>query len=293
MTAALLTAALYAGAMKWIKFSMPFQQVEQQEPTLIDLTFIKFPEPTPSPEPEPEPTPPAIQAEPPAPIPPAPVPAPVPPAPAPAPEPAPMPVVPPPPPKAEPTSPPEPKIDPAILRKQREVEEARAREATRQREVAKKRIEEKRRQQLAAKKAATAKKKAAEALANKARAVAKAREAVAAKEKAAAAKVRAAERARAAAAQRIASKPSAIKQSPPKYPRSAKQAGHQGTVTVSFTVGTSGKISAAQVSKSSGHSSLDKAALSAIKRWRFNPARNGLGQAVSYQYSIPIPFRLQ
>ena len=38
---------------------------------------------------------------------------------------------------------------------------------------------------------------------------------------------------------------------------------------------------------------LDNAALSAIRSWRFKPARNALGEAVSYSYTLPVPFRLR
>lgn len=260
MTVALLTAALYAGALKWGKFTFAYSDKPPEKIELIDLNLIEFietpaepvedttpPEPTLPPEPpetEPEaiPEPEPITEDPPIP----------------------EPVQPPPPPKVEPTPPPKPKIDPAILRKKREADAARARELKRQREVAKKRVEEKRRKQLAAQKIAAAKKKAT-----------------------------AAAKARAAAAKRVVSKPSAVSRPTPKYPSSARRAGHEGTVTLSFTVGSSGKVTSVRVAKSSGHSSLDNAALSAIRRWRFKPARNGLGQAVSYSYSLPIPFRLR
>ncbi|MFT6180892.1 MAG: protein TonB [Paracoccaceae bacterium] len=245
MTVALLTAALYAGALKWGKFTFAISETLPEKIELIDLNLIKFIEA--KAEPVAEPTPPEPEPKPPTGEPPVP-----------------EPVQPPPPPKVEPPPPPEPKIDPAIVRKKREVDAARTRELQRQREVAKKRVEEKRRRQLAAQKVATAKKKAV-----------------------------AAAKARAAAGQRIVSKPSAVSQPTPKYPSSARRAGHEGTVMLSFTVGTSGKVTSARVSKSSGHSPLDNAAIAAIRRWRFKPARNGLGQAVSYNYSLPIPFRLR
>ena len=201
---------------------------------------------------------------------PEPQPAPEPPAPEPTPpeppKPEPKPVVkaepePTPPPKVEPTPPPKPKVAPSIVKKQREAELAREREKARQREIARQRLEEKRRQKLAAQKAENARRKAAAA--------------------------------RAAAKKRIVSKPSGISQPEPKYPTAARRAGQQGTVTLSFTVGTSGKVTSVRIAKSSGHSLLDNAALAAIRRWRFKPARNALGEAVSYSYTLPVPFRLR
>ena len=255
-TVFLLTAALYASALKWGKVTFAFSEKPPERVALVDLTFIEFIEP--APEPVKAPTPPAPQPEP------TPQPEPSPPPP------EPEPVKPPPPPKIEPTPPPkpEPKADPAILWNERKAKATRERELKRQREIAKKRIEEKRRQKLAAQKSAATKKKIEDAK-------------------------RRADSARAAAAKRIGSKPFIISHPKPKYPSSAKLAGHQGTVTLSFTVSSSGKVISVRVSKSSGHSSLDNAAVSAIRRWRFKPARNGLGQAIRYQYSLPIPFVLK
>lgn len=262
ISVALLTAALYAGAIKWGKVTFHFPEKPPRKIALVDLTFIEFTEPAPEPEPEPSPPTPTPPPEPePTPPPPEPEPTPMP-------EPEPEPVKPPPPPEVEPTPPPKPKIDPAILRKEQEAKEAREREAKRQRDLAKKRLEEKRRQKLAAQKAAAARKKAEDAK-------------------------RRADAARAAAAKRIVSKPSIVSRRKPTYPSSARRAGHQGTVTVSFTVSSSGSVTSVRVSRSSGHSSLDNAAISAVRRWRFKPARNGLGQATSYKYSIPIPFVLK
>lgn len=61
----------------------------------------------------------------------------------------------------------------------------------------------------------------------------------------------------------------------PGYPKLAQEDGLEGSVTLSVHVKESGDFSAT-VSRSSGHSSLDKAALTAIKSWRFKPAmKNG------------------
>ena len=249
---ALLTAALFASALKWGKITIDLPEAPVKQAKLINLSFIEFQKPAPEPQPAPEP---------PAPEPPAPEPTPPEP-----PRPEPEPVVqtepePTPPPKVEPTPPPKPKVDPAIVKKQREAEEAREREKARQREIARQRLEEKRRQKLAAQKAENARRKAAAA--------------------------------RAAAKKRIVSKPSGLSQPKPKYPSAARRAGQQGTVTLSFTVGSSGKVTSVRVAKSSGYALLDNAALAAIRRWCFKPARNALGEAVSYSYTLPVPFRLR
>jgi len=174
-----------------------------------------------------------------------------------------------PPPKPEPGKPPAPDPGPlqkqaeekarraALLKKQAE-EKARAaviqKEKDRQRELAKKRVAEKMRRDRAA--------------------------------KAAAAK-------RAAEAKRVAVKPSSVSRKSPKYPSSSRRAGHQGTTIITFVVGTSGRVISARVTKSSGHAALDQAAISAVRTWRFTPARSGLGHAVPYTYKQSIPFRLK
>ncbi|MDB4618780.1 energy transducer TonB [bacterium] len=78
-----------------------------------------------------------------------------------------------------------------------------------------------------------------------------------------------------------------------KYPPAARRAGQQGTVTLSFTIGSSGTVISARIAESSGYTLLDNAALSAIRSWRFKPARNALGEAISYSYTLPVPFRLR
>lgn len=234
---ALLTAALFAGALKWVKVTIDLSDPPIQEARLIDLSFIRFQEPefTSTPQPSPQPTaPPPRSTE-------SPVPEPIP-------EPEPVAE-----PEPEPTPP--PKTDPAIVEKQHQAK------AARERELARKRIDEKRRQKLIAQKAENARMKAAAATA--------------------------------AARQRTVSKPSGISQPKPKYPPAARRAGQQGTVTLSFTIGSSGAVISARIAKSSGYALLDNAALSAILTWRFKPARNALGEAVNYSYTLPVPFQLR
>jgi|GEM_PF-558769 len=210
---------------------------------------------------------------------PAPPAAPTPPAPAsepPAPEAAPPPPEITPPERIEPPQPPPPPApDPAILRKElqkKKAAEKAAKKAARDRAATKKRIEEKRRKAREAVARAAAKKRA------KARA--------AAAQKAAAAK-------RAAHARRIVSKPSALSQKKPRYPSIALRAGHQGTTVLRLTIGSKGRVTSVTIAKSSGHRSLDQAALSVVRSWRFKPARNGAGKAVPYTINQAIPFRIR
>ena len=73
------------------------------------------------------------------------------------------------------------------------------------------------------------------------------------------------------------------------YPEEARRAGIEGTVTLSITIDTEGKVVAAKVVSGPGYG-LNEAARDAIKRFRFKPAIKG-GEAVSTEmkYSLHLP----
>ena len=75
------------------------------------------------------------------------------------------------------------------------------------------------------------------------------------------------------------------------YPRAARRAGWEGVVTISAFIDASGKVVSAEILSSSGHQSLDQAALQAVKRATFDPALRG-GRPVSSPVNIPVRFRL-
>jgi protein TonB len=77
----------------------------------------------------------------------------------------------------------------------------------------------------------------------------------------------------------------------PHYPYSARQEGRQGTVLLAVLVDEEGQSQSLEVSRSSGVEALDKAAIEAVRRWRFNPARDGDKKVPSW-VKIPIEFRL-
>ena len=77
----------------------------------------------------------------------------------------------------------------------------------------------------------------------------------------------------------------------PIYPRIAKKSGWEGTVLVRVTVEANGRASKVDVSRSSGHKVLDDAAVKAIKRWSFRPARDG-NIPIRSVVVIPIGFSL-
>jgi protein TonB len=78
---------------------------------------------------------------------------------------------------------------------------------------------------------------------------------------------------------------------PPAYPWSARAHGHQGRVVLSVWVSAEGQADRLAVLKSSGYPILDRAAVEAVERWRFQPARRGGLRTDSLLY-VPVVFRL-
>ena len=63
----------------------------------------------------------------------------------------------------------------------------------------------------------------------------------------------------------------AISTPSPRYPPDAYRAGTKGEVQVEFTVGTNGAVTSARVVRATPARVFDREALSAVKRWRFQP----------------------
>jgi protein TonB len=78
----------------------------------------------------------------------------------------------------------------------------------------------------------------------------------------------------------------------PLYPREARKKGFQGEVVLKVEVLSNGLVGEVEVKQSSGHEILDRSALSAVKRWKFFPAKRG-ENAISFWVNIPIKFQLQ
>ncbi|KRW62105.1 energy transducer TonB [Pseudomonas sp. TTU2014-080ASC] len=77
----------------------------------------------------------------------------------------------------------------------------------------------------------------------------------------------------------------------PEYPGLAQRRGWEGTVLLRVHVLANGKPGEIQVQKSSGRDALDEAALRAVKRWSFVPAKRG-DQAIDGWVTVPLDFRL-
>jgi protein TonB len=79
---------------------------------------------------------------------------------------------------------------------------------------------------------------------------------------------------------------------PPDYPDDALDRGWTGKVLLKVRILPSGKPDSVQVAKSSGHASLDAAAIKVVKgSWLFKPGLQG-SEAVAAWVTIPIVFQL-
>lgn len=82
-----------------------------------------------------------------------------------------------------------------------------------------------------------------------------------------------------------------IEGNPPRYPIESRRKREQGTVVLALVLGTDGKVSDIRVTQSSGHSRLDAAALSAVRKWRWSPTLRD-GTPVLVRGTVEIPFVL-
>jgi len=77
----------------------------------------------------------------------------------------------------------------------------------------------------------------------------------------------------------------------PRYPESARRAGLQGVTTLRVRVLENGRVGDVLVEQSAGFRDLDTAAVDAVKKWLFEPARRGK-DSVSVWVLLPVKFEL-
>lgn len=77
----------------------------------------------------------------------------------------------------------------------------------------------------------------------------------------------------------------------PRYPRAALLKNIQGNLVLSVKVGAKGEPLEVDVEKSSGYSILDEAAVEAVRKWHFIPAKVG-AIAIPSQVRIPVQFKI-
>ncbi len=78
----------------------------------------------------------------------------------------------------------------------------------------------------------------------------------------------------------------------PEYPETARRRGYEGTVVVTARVLRDGTVADIRVGKGSGHELLDRAAIQAVRSWRFIPATLN-EEPVEMEVDIPIRFQLE
>jgi protein TonB len=78
---------------------------------------------------------------------------------------------------------------------------------------------------------------------------------------------------------------------PPPYPPRARRLGIEGTTRIVVLIGEDGAVRESRLARSSGDHDLDRAALEAVRGWRFVPAQRG-ERAVPAYAEIPVTFRL-
>lgn len=76
----------------------------------------------------------------------------------------------------------------------------------------------------------------------------------------------------------------------PKYPAAALRRNEGGTVLLRVIVGSDGTPTDIDVAQRSGSRELDRAAITAVRKWQFNPATRN-GQPVASTVEVPIEFR--
>jgi TonB family protein len=80
--------------------------------------------------------------------------------------------------------------------------------------------------------------------------------------------------------------------SQPNYPRIASERGYEGLVLLSAEINADGKVGSLKVKKSSGFAMLDRSALDAVKKWKFEPGKK-MGRPISMWVDVPVKFVLQ
>jgi protein TonB len=78
----------------------------------------------------------------------------------------------------------------------------------------------------------------------------------------------------------------------PSYPATARRLGIEGTSMLRVFVAADGRVADVQVDQSAGHPDLDRAAMDAVRRWKFEPGRRG-SEPVGMWVRLPVQFVLK
>lgn len=85
--------------------------------------------------------------------------------------------------------------------------------------------------------------------------------------------------------------PAFIAGSRPAYPQAARKARWEGAVVVRIFIEADGTVTAAAVKAGSGYDILDEAAVQAVKKWRYAPAKEG-GVPIASLHDVRVRFSL-
>ena len=85
--------------------------------------------------------------------------------------------------------------------------------------------------------------------------------------------------------------PRVVSNPAPRYPPDLEAAGITGRVLLRVRVGVDGRAASVRVERSSGTTALDEAALDAVRRWQFIPARRA-GKLVARDIGVPVRFTI-
>jgi protein TonB len=83
-------------------------------------------------------------------------------------------------------------------------------------------------------------------------------------------------------------RPRVLYQNMPTYPAELRRSRTKGTVTVTFIVDERGQVRD-PTSEQASHAAFDRAALEAVKQWRFEPGTRN-GEKVQFKMRVPITF---
>src|SRR4030042_5439031 len=78
----------------------------------------------------------------------------------------------------------------------------------------------------------------------------------------------------------------------PLYPQEARKKGYEGEVLLRVEVLSNGRVREIEVRRSSGYEVLDLSAITAVKQWRFVPAKKG-ETPIPVWVNIPVAFQLR
>lgn len=78
----------------------------------------------------------------------------------------------------------------------------------------------------------------------------------------------------------------------PVYPTRSRRLGEEGRVVLEVLILPNGRVGEIKVKQTSGYAALDEAALEAVRRWKFVPAKRG-DEPIPYRYELPVIFSLR